>query len=182
MQIVVISVSKPQYKTKGKSKWSEIVLSYNSDKGEKERKFPSFHDLYKQIEDLEIGCTYEVRLEKDGDYFQWVGIEKVVGVAPQSKVTSSTGGNQWADKNALDRERFEFEKQKQILIIRQSMVAAAVNLVNGLGGDLSEEGVIQIAEYFTNYILNGKTQEEQRKPGRPKKEEPAEQDEDPDVE
>lgn len=178
MQIVVISVSKPQYKTKGKSKWSEIVLSYNSDKGEKERKFPSFHDLYKQIEDLEIGCTYEVRLEKDGDYFQWVGIEKVEGVAPQSKVTSSTGGNQWADKNALDRERFEFEKQKQILIIRQSMVAAAVNL----DPDATVQEVIALTEQLVNYVLNGPVPEEKRKPGRPKKEDPVEQDEDPDVE
>lgn len=179
MQIVVISVSKPQYKTKGKSKWSEIVLSYNSDKGEKERKFPSFHDLYKQIEDLEIGCTYEVRLEKDGDYFQWVGIEKVEGVAPQPKVTSSAGGNQWADKNALDRERFEFEKQKQILIIRQSMVAAAVDLVPQ---DTICDAVIEVAERFVQYVLNGPVPEEKRKPGRPKKEEPVEQDEDPDVE
>lgn len=179
MQIVVISVSKPQYKTKGKSKWSEIVLSYNSDKGEKERKFPSFHDLYKQIEDLEIGCTYEVRLEKDGDYFQWVGIEKVEGVAPQPKVTSSTGGNQWADKNALDRERFEFEKQKQILIIRQSMVAAAVDLVPQ---DTICDAVIEVAERFVQYVLNGHVHEEKRKPGRPKKEDPVEQDEDPDVE
>lgn len=85
MQIQVISVSKPVYKTKGKNKWSEVTLTYSGDKGEKEKKFPSYVDIYDAICDLEEGGTYDVRLQKDGDYWQWVAIEKVEGAsAPKS--------------------------------------------------------------------------------------------------
>lgn len=177
MQIVVIEVSKPQYKTKGKSKWSEIVLKYNGPQGEKEKKFPSFNDLYKEIEALEVGGTYDVRMEKDGDYFQWVAIQKVEGVAPvaATKAAGASGGNTWVDRTALDRERFEFDKEKQILIIRQSMIAAAVSLG---GPDAMPQDIVKIADLFVDYVLNGPG--EKKKPGRPKKEEQPDMDE-PDI-
>jgi len=157
MQITVISVSSPETKTKGKNKWQEVTLAYKSDKGDKEKKFPSYVDIYETIRTLEDGCTYEVRLQKDGDYWQWVGVEKIEGAAKAASTggKSSSGGNDWAAKTQLDRERFEFDKEKQILIIRQSSLASAVSLTTSLGGDLSEERIVGLAEYFTNYVLNG---------------------------
>lgn len=154
MQITVISVSSPETKTKGKNKWQEVTLSYKSDRGDKDKKFPSYVDIYEQIKDLEAGSTYEVRLQKDGDYWQWVGIEKIEGAAKAATGgKSSSGGNDWAAKTQLDRERFEFDKEKQILIIRQSMIAAAVES-QPKGADA--DAVIYIADQFVDYVLNGR--------------------------
>lgn len=157
MQITVIAVGSPETKTKGKNKWQEITLSYTSDKGDKDKKFPSYVDIYDTIKGLEVGSTYEVRLQKDGDYWQWVGVEKIEGVAKAASVggKSSSGGNDWAAKTQLDRERFEFEKEKQILIIRQSMIAAAVDLLPK-GTNLDD--VIVVADEFVNYVLNGRAE------------------------
>lgn len=155
MQITVIAVSSPETKTKGKNKWQEITLSYTSDKGDKDKKFPSYVDIYETIKGLEVGSTYEVRLQKDGDYWQWVGVEKIEGATKPAGGKSSSGGNDWAAKTQLDRERFEFEKEKQILIIRQSMIAAAVeSLPKGADAD----AVVYIADQFVNYVLNGRAE------------------------
>lgn len=154
MQITVISVSSPETRTKGKNKWQEITLAYKSDKGDKEKKFPSYVDIYEKIKELEAGATYDVRLEKDGDYWQWVAIEKVEGAAAP-KGRASAGGTDWAAKTALDRERFEFDKEKQVLIIRQSMVAVA-QAIAVEQGDSSVESVIDIAEKLVDYVQNGR--------------------------
>lgn len=155
MQITVISISSPEYKSKGKNKWQEITLAYKSDRGDKEKKFPSYVDIYETIKGLEVGSTYEVRLQKDGDYWQWVAVEKVEGAPKAAGGKSSAGGTDWAAKTQLDRERFEFEKEKQILIIRQSMVAAAV-ASQPPGTD--PEVIMTIADEFVDYVLNGRAE------------------------
>lgn len=159
MQITVIAVGSPETKTKGKNKWQEITLSYTSDKGDKDKKFPSYVDIYDTIKGLEVGSTYEVRLQKDGDYWQWVGVEKIEGVAKAASVggKSSSGGNDWAAKTQLDRERFEFDKEKQILIIRQSMADVAQRIADG-DGDNTVEAVISIADRLVDYVLNGRAE------------------------
>ena len=158
MQITVISVSSPETKTKGKNKWQEVTLSYKSDKGDKEKKFPSYVDIYETIRTLEDGCTYEVRLQKDGDYWQWVGVEKIEGAAKAASTggKSSSGGNDWAAKTQLDRERFEFDKEKQILIIRQSMADVAQRIAADTNtGEYTVDAVVSIADRLVDYVLNG---------------------------
>ena len=177
MQITVISVTQPEWKSKGKAKWQEVTLSYKSDKGDKEKKFLSFNEIYKDVASMQAGETYEVRLQKDGDYWQWVAVEKIEGqVAPTKATGGGNSGNSWVDRIALDRERFEFEKDKQILIIRQSMIASATTLG---GPNASPNDVIEMADVFVNYVLNGLP--EKKKPGRPKKVDDVEAGE-PDVE
>lgn len=159
MQITVISVSSPETKTKGKNKWQEITLAYKSDKGDKEKKFPSYVDIYETIRTLEDGCTYEVRLQKDGDYWQWVGVEKIEGAAKAATTggKSSSGGNDWAAKTQLDRERFEFDKEKQILIIRQSMADVAQRIAADTNtGEYTVDAVVSIADRLVDYVLNGR--------------------------
>lgn len=156
MQITVISISSPEYKSKGKNKWQEITLAYKSDRGDKEKKFPSYVDIYETIKGLEVGSTYEVRLQKDGDYWQWVAVEKVEGAPKAAGGKSSAGGTDWAAKTQLDRERFEFEKEKQILIIRQSMIAAAISYLWNEASDTAT--VIRHADEFVDYVLNGRAE------------------------
>jgi len=155
MQITVISVSSPETKTKGKNKWQEITLAYKSDKGDKEKKFPSYVDIYETIRTLEDGCTYEVRLQKDGDYWQWVGVEKIEGTTKATTTggKSSSGGNDWAAKTQLDRERFEFDKEKQILIIRQSSLERAIEFFGE--GNAQLKDVVNVAESFATYVQTG---------------------------
>lgn len=168
--ITVKEVSKVTNKTKGQNKWSEFEVTYDSDKGEKVKKFASFDQAqYKIGKSLEEGKSYDVRFEKDGDYWKWTGAEEVEEGAQAAKAAPRAGGgNNWD-------ARLQFDKEKQPWIVRQSMVDAAVAF--GAGKDLSVDEVIAIADQFYNFVFNGIEKAEdvdpapvKKSPGRPKKE------------
>lgn len=63
----------------------------------------------------------------------------------------------WDEKNKLDRERFEFDKVKQGLIIRQSSLSTAVAFVQtapnlGKLGGVTCQDVIEVAKQFEAYV------------------------------
>ncbi len=71
----------------------------------------------------------------------------------QGEKVSST----WDEKNKLDRERFEFDKEKQALIIRQSSLSTAVAYLALPGCDQPAvvQDVINIAKNFEQYVMTG---------------------------
>lgn len=157
INVKILGVSQPANVAKGKNKWTEIVVTYEGDKGEQKRKFPSFNkELYELVQELKPNFSYDVELKKEGDYWNWVAIDldsATKGSPAKDATKSKDSGNTWDLKNQLDRERFEFEKNKQILIIRQSMVAAAVAQHQSVGS--TPEEVITTADMFVHYVLNG---------------------------
>ena len=175
MVIKVLDVSKPENKVKGKNAWSEIVLTYTGDKGQKEKKFPSYVDIYPTIKNLTVGSSYEVTLKKEGDFWQWTHVEEMDGLTTKLEDVKvlAKAKIDWDARNQLDRERFEFEKEKQVIIVRQSSLANAISMGTVLLSD-----VIEVAGKMTEWALTGnyefeEVQEEQapkRSRGRPKKE------------
>jgi hypothetical protein len=59
----------------------------------------------------------------------------------------------WDEKNKLDRERYEFDKVKQGLIIRQSCLSTAVAMHAATGKAISPKDVVATAQYFEQYVL-----------------------------
>ena len=70
--------------------------------------------------------------------------------------TGNRAVNTYAEKNALDRERFDFEKAKQLLIVRQSSLSSAVAFAasSNTGGKLKAQDIVKIAEEFTAYVMS----------------------------
>lgn len=153
MEIKVISISDPVSKSKGKGKWNEFELEYSTAQGSKKRIFRSFDDIYNTVKAFKIGASYDVKVVKEGDYWKWTGAEELPeGAAPSVGTPArSGGGTDWNAKNALDRERFEFDKEKQPLIVRQSMVAAAVA---SLPQGSSIEDVLSRAQEFVDFVFD----------------------------
>lgn len=162
MIITVLEVGKAASKSKGKSKWYEVSVKYDSDKGEKEKKFLSFDaDQYKLSKELEEGKSYEVSIEKDGDYWKWTAVKEIEAKvsknesSPDVPAKSSSSNNPWVERNALDAAKFEFEKYKQILIVRQSQITNAIEFAINSSKDVTKEDVAEIADFFVNYVYNG---------------------------
>ena len=59
----------------------------------------------------------------------------------------------WDVKNQLDRERFDFDKVKQGLIIRQSCLSTAVAMHAIAGKAVKPQDVVSTAQYFEQYVL-----------------------------
>ena len=165
INVKILEVSDPVVKKKGKGRWNEITLKYEGDKGEQTKRFQDFanQNVYDALRDLEPGFSYNVEIKKEGDYWNWVDIdlnsrstespEKASKQQKDSDTSKSKGSDVWAAKNQLDKDRFEFEKEKQILIIRQSMIGAAVEYHKGT--EVSQDEVLTTAGMFVDYVLGG---------------------------
>lgn len=150
--VKILDVSKEQWTKTAKGGYGSITVTFSGDKGEQSKKFQSFTaDIYRQVKALEVGSTYEVRIEKEGDYWNWKEVTKVEGAAPDKKAeaparTTSTGAN-WD-------ERLKFDKEKQILIIRQSCLSSSVESFKA-HDQPPAEAIIARAATFEDYVLNG---------------------------
>lgn len=160
MDIKVINVSSPNRVSKGKASWVELKLEYENSRGEKKsqtlRDFAD-KDVFDAAQSLEVDCWYSVQVVKEGSYLKWKGLSKLDS-APSSGGSPGNRGNNWDEKNKLDRERFELEKDKQIKIIRQSVLSTAATLL--AGQDDAEDRLIPLASRLESFVLRGQANEE----------------------
>lgn len=106
----------------------------------------------KELHTLSAGDSFVATLEKKGEYWNWLAIKKSTGEATimAKPTTVSTGGN-W--------ETAEERKNKQVYIIRQSSISAALKFAElqkdffkGTTNPLGE--VLNVADEITNWVLN----------------------------
>lgn len=149
INIKVLEVSKPEWKAKGKSKWQEVVVKFDSDKGEQSRKIQSFNkEIYEQVTGMKAGRYYDVEIRKEGDFWNWVSVEE--GKAPESASTPSRGSYQASADRVPDRERQE-------MIIRQSCIGYAISFLgnHSKDGPVGTDDVLNIASIFENWVHTG---------------------------
>lgn len=106
----------------------------------------------KELHALSTGDSFVVTQEKKGEYWNWISIKKIAGepTAMAKPAAASTGGN-W--------ETAEERKNKQVYIIRQSSISAALKFAElqkdffkGTTNPLGE--VLNVADEITNWVLN----------------------------
>lgn len=122
--------------------------------GKKLVEFYTAKEVWSTLANAKNGEFFSIdRAKNEAGYWQWTGIARQDSPPPvSSEAPSAPQGKQstWAGKNELDRERFEFEKAKQQLIIRQSCLSSAVTLAAAMGLDSGE--ATKIAQEFVNWV------------------------------
>jgi len=118
-------------------------------------------DVYNRLKDAVQNETFQIEQEKRPGkdqklYWTWTAIHRDDGAvpAPVGTPTAAAGKPQgtWDVKNQLDRERFDFEKDKQVRIIRQSCLSNAVLLCKDQGKKPTVAEVLEIAAQFENHV------------------------------
>jgi hypothetical protein len=118
-------------------------------------------NVYKRLVEAKTNDLFSIDLEKkpgkDGkSYWTWTDIHRDDGTAPAPVetpvATTAAKGGTWDEKNKLDRERFDFEKDKQALIIRQSCLSNAVLFVKDQGKKPTVAEVLELSAQFENYV------------------------------
>jgi hypothetical protein len=170
MLIKVTEVGDIETKKEGTRRWKQIRVDYET--AEKDDNYKLLldwanPDAYADAQDCVVGDFYEVTVKKAGKFWNWTAIESSDATEfddkPSTKgfqkSTASTGTD-WAAKNKLDADRFEFEKSKQALIIRQSCIGYAVA---ALGQGFPTEKYIALASQFEDAVIDGFTSPEPAK-------------------
>lgn len=72
--------------------------------------------------------------------------------AVAATMTAANKVNTYAENNRIQAERLQFDKDKQQLIIRQSCLATAVELLKDHGKQPDTKKVTEVAQEFVNWI------------------------------
>lgn len=156
MLINIIDVGSPNtHAAKNGRSYQSMEVTYKDDQGQvKNKKLMSFSNpsVFNHIKGLSKGDQINLRTEKDAaGYWQWIGIEGDKTVATETKTTPQAGGRVTGSNYETKEER----AARQVLIVRQSSLSSAVELL-GTGKSVAE--VLAVAKQFEDYVF-GKDQE-----------------------
>jgi len=137
--------------------------------GKKLQDWATEKGVWEALSTAKKGDIFGVTTQKnDRGYIDWVAITpktavevvQEVAVKPARTPTQARQAQgervagTWDVKNQLDRERFEFDKEKQGLIIRQSSLAVAATVLTAGGKSPKLQDVVNAAQFFEHYVLN----------------------------
>ena len=142
----------------GDYKGSKIIFKDSTGKVQEkafhENTFKYNKAFEKELHALAAGDSFVATLEKKGEYWNWLAIKKSTGETTSmatKPATSSTGGN-W--------ETAEERKNKQVFIIRQSSITAALKMLELNGSKkIAVKDVTLLADEITNWVLRQDKQE-----------------------
>lgn len=132
--------------------YKDLGLNKVSSKKLMSFKFP---DLYKTLKSASGGDTFKINTEKNGEYRDWVSI--VDGdSAPTTNASPSTGGSNKAAGNPTPKSTYETAEERaarQRLIVRQSSLTAAINILNSGTKKVDAKEVYSLAEDLTAWVF-----------------------------
>ena len=150
MLINIVDVGAPNtHAAKNGRSYQSIEVTYKNEQGQvANKKLMSFSNpsVFNYIKELTKGTQVNVTTTKDANgYWQWTGLGGDGSVAtPESK--PATGGRVTGSNYETKEER----AARQILIVRQSSLSSAVEL---LGTGKSVADVIATAKQFEAYVF-----------------------------
>jgi len=151
MLINIIDVGAPNTKASDNGRsYQSIEVTYKDEQDQvKNKKIMSFSNpsVFNHLKSLTKGDQVNLRTEKDAaGYWQWIGIEGDKTVATETKTTPQAGGRVTGSNYETKEER----AARQVLIVRQSSLSSAVEL---LGPGKSVEEVLTVAKQFEDYVF-----------------------------
>lgn len=155
MIITVLNVSTPEKVVKGKATYYTIEVAYKNEKGQTQgKKLMSFSvpSVYEALKEAQGGETWDITVEKQGEYWNWVGAKKSDGA---SKPTNSTS-TQSTGRSGGSYETAEERAARQRLIVRQSSLSAAVATLTVGAKSVDKEAVKALAEEYNSWVFEEK--------------------------
>lgn len=148
------------------------TLTFKDSKGKVETKawaqkslnHPANGHVKAALQTLSPGCFFEAEAVKnDAGYWNWTQLKTTDAMGTPDKSSASTQQvgtrstyetpEERAERRALDKEKFAFEKEKQKLIIRQSSLSNAISLLKG-SNDETVENVLSVAKQFEAFVIS----------------------------
>lgn len=152
MQITVIDVGAPNtHAAKNGRTYQSLEVTYKNDQGQAQsKKLMSFANpqVFKAAQEWIKGSVVTVTTEKDANgYWQWIGLGGGDSIVAESKSANAGNATRVTGSNYETKEE---RAARQILIVRQSSLSSAVEL---LGTGKSVADVISTAKQFEAYVF-----------------------------
>lgn len=156
MSVICIKEVSVKFEKKGKNGWHQATVSYTDEGNGKDfvKKLMSFKNpkVFGVIQEAKEGDRFEVDVKKEGDFYEWVAIQP----ASADRIASGNGTRAAPAATAATRGGWETPEEraaKQVYIVKQSSISAAVALLTA-NGTPSVEEVIATAQQFVDYVFS----------------------------
>ena len=161
MKIKIIAVEAANAKTKAGKDYKFLEVTYKNlsfdNKTETKKLMPfGSKEVFKEIENAGAGDVFTLLREKDNDgFWQWIGIsagdvELETTTAPTATAAPKAGG---ATPAKSTFETPEERAIKQVYIVRQSSISAAIDTLKTDKKNPSKEEVVELAKYYESYVF-----------------------------
>ena len=164
MNITILNTStttQPAKKPGGKPyQLVEVAFKNNSFGGAVQgKKITSYSKAFQAVADAQVGQSYDVTTEKNGEFVEWVSLQSST-TAQQSVVpvptvgTPRTGSVGSGVQMRSTYETAEERAKKQVYIVRQSSVSSAIAALSvGSKSKLGANEVIEEAKKYESYVF-----------------------------
>lgn len=134
--------------TKGKNTYQAMSVAFKGDDGKVDAKklvsFATDKMVWDTLVNAKKGDTFSIEQEKnEGGFWQWTAVHRQDGMPPpKANPTPMKPTYETPDERA----------KRQVMIVRQSSIASAVELIKANQPDPAK--VIEIAKLFEAYVLD----------------------------
>lgn len=163
MQITVLSISSTTVPT-AKGSYQKLEVAFKKDgeiKGKTLMSFGGSAPAFKVLSKAQPNEVYEVEAVKnDKDFWDWVSAKKSDGSVPAADTPTSVTPTAPAGKVVgSNYETKEERTAKQVFIVRQSSITAALSLIGmqGRKTGVTPKDVTEVAKEFEDFVF-GKDQ------------------------
>jgi len=170
--IEVIDVATPSFVKTAKGGYNVVEIAFKQEGKVGGKKIVDFAapDVYKAVLGLKSKDIANVVIEKeegrDGkEYWQWKSVDKGTGDSASGDVSSSdspratgpivSGAKAPGRVTGSNYETPDERTARQLLIVRQSSVTAALKFYEQTEADVGRQEVVELAEFFKDYVYNG---------------------------
>lgn len=150
MQVKILNVDVENV-TKGKSRYSVATVAYMAGGEAKTQKIMSFAnpDVFKKVQDYVGKEVYVTITKNEAGYNQWSSIGEDAGQAP-APTAAPTGTRVTGSNFETPAER----ATKQVYIVKQSSITAALTTLQAAGTPITKEAVVETAQFYVDWVFD----------------------------
>lgn len=167
MKIKVIAVEVGNAKTKNGKDYQFLEVTYKNlsfdNKTESKKLMPfGAKEVFTALKNAETGDVFTLLREKDNDgYWQWVGISAGDVEIEQAGTATSAPAAAKPTGTVAAKSTFETPEErakKQVYIVRQSSISAAIETLKTDKKAPSKEEVLELATAYVDYVFGNGAQ------------------------
>ncbi len=155
-QIKIVSVGEETTKQDKNGKaFSTIEVFYTVDGKARQKKVMTFSkEIYATCKNAKQGDTFELVQKKNGEFWDWVSLTPSTAQSSTGDSTSyATVERGPISTGSYGRETSEERAKRQVMIVRQSSISSAVDMLKG-NGAVTVEAILDLAKDFEAYVLD----------------------------
>lgn len=165
MSQIVIQEVTVETVQKGRNKYQVANVVYTDNGKNFNKKVMSFSNpaVFDTIQKAKQGETYEVKVVKDGEYYNWAAINPV-GTARSTSVSGSQASTQSGKVIGSHYETPEERAKRQLMIVRQSSISNAIEYLKASEreGDAAwnVNNVLDVAQEFVDFVYGNEAEKD----------------------